>query len=498
MRLTIFSRLMLAQSILIALILTLSLYALAKLHLLSQLNTTVLTVDTASINEGKRLLKAFLTEMRNAEKYLLTRDAAFFEGYAKGQADFADALSNLAPMIVTESERELFSGISALHTLYTEELEGTISGRKPPDQAKLKSSEAIIDMTNELIRLREQAASAKTAAARDQAASAAEVMLWLTLFGIAGALVSAFLHARGVNNPLKKLAQEMRLVGQGEFTRATDSQGPKEVRELSRAFNRMSEELEHLDRLKADFTAHVSHELRTPLTAIREGTALLLEEVPGPLTQPQREILDVVRSHSDRLFHSITSILDLSKMESKMMDYEFAMCDLGALMEKSVASFDLIARKQGIALSMGLRDRLPMLLVDERRVQQVLDNLLSNALKFTPRGGAVRVDAWLGGMNREGAAFAEVAVSDTGAGIPRQELGRIFDHFYQSTSHKAQSKQGTGLGLAIARHIVEAHGGRIWAESETGRGATFHFTLPVRAGIDGAAKAQANIFEENS
>ena len=128
----------------------------------------------------------------------------------------------------------------------------------------------------------------------------------------------------------------MRRIGRGEFFRTAEVEGPIEVVELAESFNRMALELEHLDRLKADFTAHVSHELRTPLTAIREGTALLLEGISGPLTKNQREILEVVRNHSQRLFQSISSILDLSKMEAEMMDYEFTMCDLKTLIEKSV------------------------------------------------------------------------------------------------------------------------------------------------------------------
>ncbi len=479
MRLTIFSRVMLAQSTLIALILILSIYGLGKLYLVSRLNMDVLTVDTVCINEEKRLLKSFLAEMRNGEKFLLTHDSSFNEEYTRSRDEFADALSKINAIINTDRERELTAEIGVFHNLYYQELQNLIAGNMGSEQTRSRMTEGIIERVNDLLRLREEQAASKTEMSRDHSSSAAEVMLWLTMFGIAGALFQAFLHARGVSRPLKKLADEMRHVGRGDFTRSVEIKGPREVEQLAGAFKHMAVELEHLDRLKADFTAHVSHELRTPLTAIREGTALLLEGIPGPLTASQREILEVVRNHSQRLFHSITSILDLSKMEAEMMDYEFAPCDLGAVIENCIQAVDLIARKREIEVQTAIDRRLPMLVIDERRIQQVLDNLLSNALKFSPEGGKIRIDAFMKGLNPHLAREVEVRVYDSGPGIPQGELKNIFKHFYQSTNSKAKCGQGTGLGLAIARHIVEAHRGKIWAQSELGHGAVFCFTLPV-------------------
>jgi len=476
---------MLAQSTLIALILVVSLFGLAKLNLVSRLNMDALTIDAAAINEEKRLLKSFLAEMRNGEKFILIGDKSFYEEYLKNRDDFSDALARVINHANSEREREITAEIFVLHDLYKREIEESVSGQAGSEQTKLRMTDGITERANELIRLREQAISTKTALARDHAASAAEVMLWLTLFGIAGALLLAYLHARGISRPLKKLAQEMRHVGRGDFTRAVDLNGPREVVELAGAFKMMAEELERLDRLKADFTAHVSHELRTPLTAIREGTALLLEGIPGPLTNSQREILDVVRNHSQRLYHSITSILDLSKMQAEMMDYDFTMCDLRDVIGNCINSVELIARKREISLITAIDGKTPMLMADERRIQQVLDNLVSNALKFSPEGGEIHISVFPRGTEPSQASGVEVRISDRGPGIPEGELQNIFKHFYQSTNNRVKGQHGTGLGLAIARHIVEAHKGRIWACSQTGRGATFCFTLPITQGATG-------------
>jgi two-component system sensor histidine kinase GlrK len=498
MRLTIFSRVMIAQGTLILLVLVISIFAVAKLRLVSQLNREALTVDAACINEEKRLLKSFLAEMRDVEKYLLMRDLSFRDEYENDKNDFYDSITKISYTVDSEREKGLVSEIGSLHDNYEQETDLTNFGAKGSETARSSLSDGIIQRVNELIRLRDQAASYKTALARDHAASAAEVMFWLTVFGIAGAFVMAYVHARGISRPLRGLAREMRRIGQGEFFCTAQANGPTEVVELAKSFNLMAEELEHLDRLKADFTAHVSHELRTPLTAIREGTALLLEEISGPLTKSQREILEVVRNHSKRLFQTILSILDLSKMEAEMMDYEFTMCDLRAIIEESMEAVDLIARKGDIKLRSTIAASIPMFLADERRIQQILDNLLSNALRFSPAGGEVRVEAFPVGGHHGNASAVEIRVSDDGPGIPAGEVQNIFKHFYQSRNQKGKGQQGTGLGLAIARHIVEAHKGRIWAESEIGCGSTFHVLLPIRSDMDLNVQYSASSKRDNN
>ncbi len=482
MRLTIFWRVIFAQSALMALALALGLYAITALNWLIRLDTSILAIDTACIEEEKRLAKVFLAEMRHAEKYLISRDDAFHDGFLQGGESFLQNLAKISSLVDTPLERELTEEIRDLHSRYQEEFNLAAARKNFREPLKPELGDGILDRINQLIRLREQTMEGKTAAARDHAVSASNTMIWLMLGGIAGALLLATLHARGVSRPLKKLAKDMHHVGKGNFARSLESHAPKEVSELVRAFNRMSEELEQLDRLKADFTAHISHELRTPLTAIREGTALLLEGIPGTLSDSQREILEVVRSHSDRLFSAITSILDLSKMEAEMMEYEFTPCDPAALICRSIDSMQVIASKKGIDLQTYVPDDLPLLLLDERRMQQVLDNLLSNALKFTPEGGKVFVAAQVHQNSDRSTRQVKVIISDTGPGVPEEDLEKVFKRFYQSPRGTGKQHPGTGLGLAIARHIVEAHQGCIWVESLVGQGSNFIFTLPVVAG----------------
>jgi two-component system sensor histidine kinase GlrK len=387
-------------------------------------------------------------------------------------------LEKLASLIETPQERTWLDQVKVLYTRYAASFKTALIRNSTWNRDKTEISDGITASINEMIRFREETAARQTAAARDQATLATGMITWLAIGGIGTAVVLTYIHARGVSKPVKKLTQELLHVGKGEFRRSLDIRGPREVKDLARAFNWMAARLAELDQMKADFMAHVSHELRTPLTGVQEGTALLLENTPDPITPSQREILEVVHSHSARLSHWIAAILDLSKMEAGMMEYLRIPCDFATLIDKSTQTIQLVAQKKAIILETSHSTSLPPLVVDEGRLQQVLNNLLSNAVKFTPEGGTIRVSTALL-HSKNGQAWLECRVADTGIGIPPDEAERIFVRFYQSPYHRQHGKQGTGLGLAIARYIVEAHGGKIWAESRMGEGATFIFTLPV-------------------
>ena len=482
-RLTIFWRIICAQVSLIALIVVMNVYTLSQLHQLTILSETILTTDSASIQEEKRLLRILLAQIRSAEKFALFQDKAFYNQFIEANHDFEASVGRIATLATSPPERDLLEQIRQLHAQYIASLVPEALRMPTANKDRAEMSDGITAAVNELIQLREEIVAQKTASARDQSALAAYVVRWLTFGGIGLAVFLAYLHARSVSRPLKKLAQELRLVGQGEFQRYLDIRSPMEVGELSRAFNWMASRLAKLDEMKADFIAHISHELRTPLTAIREGTTLLWEEIPGPLTASQREVVSVVGSHSERLYRYLSSVLDLSKMEAGMMEYVRVPSDLVALLNRSAQTVQLTAQRKGIRLEIIYPPVLPLLFLDEGRMQQVLDNLLNNAMKFTSEGGIVRVAAAF--REKEGRAgddgWVEVRVSDTGTGIPPEEIDRIFTKFYQSPHHQSQRERGTGLGLAIARHIVEAHGGRIWVESQQGKGSAFIILLPAHA-----------------
>jgi len=274
---------------------------------------------------------------------------------------------------------------------------------------------------------------------------------------------------------MQLLQEKTKEISKGKFEVMPNISSPPEIKELVDAFNLMCERLKELDEMKADFISHVSHELRTPLTSIRGASSMLLEGAFLGMPEKQNKLLMIIQEECERLIGSVNSMLDLSSMEAKMMDYDFRECKLIPVIQEIVLRFAPIALKNEITLESELPPDLSPVKIDEDRIRQVIENLLGNALKFTSKGGKVMVFATL---KRNLKAYVEVSVSDTGCGIPKADLKKIFDKFKRTEAGR-ETAGGTGLGLSIAKHIIAAHGGEIWVESEPGKGSTFFFALPV-------------------
>ncbi len=243
---------------------------------------------------------------------------------------------------------------------------------------------------------------------------------------------------------------------------------------LFREIEDKSGQLEAANRHKSEFLANMSHELRTPLNAIIGFSEVLLEHMFGELNEKQDEYVDDVLSSGRHLLSLINDILDLSKVEAGRMELELAQFDLPLAVENTITLVRERASRHGISLHREVDKRLGDFVGDERMIKQILLNLLSNALKFTTEGGRVEVKAVL----LDGSV--EISVSDTGIGIAPEDQEAIFEEFRQVGTPYTQKREGTGLGLTLTKKFVEIHGGKIWVESEVGKGSRFIFTLPIR------------------
>jgi signal transduction histidine kinase len=267
-------------------------------------------------------------------------------------------------------------------------------------------------------------------------------------------------------------------IAAGDFAGRLDLPNRDELGSLGANVNRMNDELrrvygelEMASRHKSEFLANMSHELRTPLNAIIGFSQVLRQRLFGEINDKQDEYLADILSSGNHLLSLINDVLDLSKVEAGQVELDVAPFSLREALERGVVMVRERATQNGVQLSLELAQDVDGVRGDERRIRQVVFNVLSNAVKFTPAGGSVAVAT--ARVNGD----VHVSVTDTGPGIAAKDQERIFDEFQQTDVGIGQ-REGTGLGLALSRRLVELHGGRIWVESELGHGSRFVFTLP--------------------
>jgi signal transduction histidine kinase len=296
-------------------------------------------------------------------------------------------------------------------------------------------------------------------------------LLWGGALALVLALFIAFGMARWVADPLQGLVNAAQEFSGGE-AQPLALKGPREVQELVGAFNRMTARVQSSQQAQREFVANVSHELKTPLTSVQGFSQAILDGTASTPEQ-QKQAAQVIFSESERMHRMVLDLLDLARLDAGIADLKRAPVDLAALLNSVAERFEPQARRAGIALEIH-GTNLPALTGDGDRLAQVFNNLIDNALKFTPAGGKVSVYAVSVGD------AVEVTVQDTGAGIPPEAQPRIFDRFYQAdVSRQGGQKHGAGLGLAIVREIIRAHGGKISVRSVVGQGSEFVVRLPL-------------------
>jgi signal transduction histidine kinase len=311
-------------------------------------------------------------------------------------------------------------------------------------------------------------------------ASSRNLFIGVAAGAIVLALLLGFVLSWSLIGPIQRIDSRLAAIASGDFSGHVDVPNRDELGALGANVNRMNDDLRRLYREleaaslhKSEFLANMSHELRTPLNAIIGFSQLLRERMFGDVNAKQEEYLDDILSSGNHLLSLINDVLDLSKVEAGEIALEAAPFSLREALERGVVMVRERATKDGVKIALSADLDVDTVEGDERRIRQVIFNLLSNAVKFTPTGGAVDVNA--GQVDGE----VRVSVADTGPGIASKDHERIFEEF-QQTEAGIEQREGTGLGLALSKRLVELHGGRIWVESELGKGTTFVFTLPAR------------------
>jgi len=289
------------------------------------------------------------------------------------------------------------------------------------------------------------------------------------LLAIAVALLFTFFLSRQISAPIKALTLAARRLGQGDLSQRVKLKDKGEMGELAQAFNSMASDLERAEKLQRNMVADVAHELRTPLSNIRG----YLEAIRDEVIKPDADTIRSLDEEVALLSRLVDDLQELALAEAGKLKLDFQTEDMAKLIRQTVAAIQTRAKAKGLSTFVDLPDRLPAVKIDSFRIGQVLRNLLDNAVVHTAQGGTITVTA------RQRSNLVEVAVIDTGEGIPAEELPNIFERFYRVDKTRARATGGHGLGLTITKRLVEVHGGKIEVQSEMGKGSRFTFTVPV-------------------
>lgn len=289
-------------------------------------------------------------------------------------------------------------------------------------------------------------------------------------------LILAFALSRWVADPLQQVVAAARNYPSEEM-KPVSPRGPHEVQDLTRAFNSMIARVESSQNSQRDFVTNVSHELKTPLTSIQGFAQAILDDT-ADTPEARQQAAQIIYDEAGRMHRMALDLLDLARLEAGIADLKMSSVDISALLRNIVEKFSRQAREAGVDLQVNIPAPLPTLIGDGDRLAQVFTNLVDNALKFTPAHGQVALNVITAG------AEMEISITDTGIGVPKEALPRLFDRFYQVDPSRARGetaaiRRGAGLGLAIVQEIIQAHDGRINVRSEVGRGTTFVIHLPL-------------------
>ena len=479
---TIYRKMVLGFGIIILVLVLVNGLILIQLREFSDTVRTMLLTDVRCIDVTRQVRTLLSEEERNARKFLVTADTLYRMLFADAATLSTPLIDSVLPSVSSPGERRMLEELSATHTWLVSSVTGLQAVRSAEGRAGgatyLLSEEVLVDSIAQIqasldalvVRTRASVNRSMTMLEADTA-SALQGAVLLTIGTLLGTLIVAFLITRTITRPIKALQAGTRNVLEGVHVPIRVS-SKDEISGLAEDFNDMSSRLKRSNELRTEMMQQISHEIRNPLQSMYAAYYLLSQQVPGPLTEGQRTVVENIRNNIDRISDFSTQFLDLAKIETGVMTFTLETAHLAKVIAPAVQNARVVAQERGITLIVEESDAPPVR-VDVGKIEQVATNYLTNALKYTPRGGTVTVRVESCDIG------ARLSVTDTGLGIPPEDLPKLFTKFFQAKNSGTAGKKGTGLGLALVRAIVEQHGGTVHAESELGSGSTFSADFPA-------------------
>ena len=498
------SRIATGTGVALALLLVILAWDVALVDQLAEVNQSLSEVNfraSTSALEQARLLNHIDEFTR---KYFVTRDPAYGDRLGELRLEYAGRLSELRSLDLAAGVRaqvdplvHAWEAYWALFSSFSDEMSEILEG----EGARTKYDQQLAAL--EVLQRRvDRVATAAQFQVQEQALRSAEVsgrarqLSWsIAASALLLSLLILWLTIRSISRPLVQLTKGTQAVADGEFSVRLETRGRDELSRLASSFNKMVRRLGEAEKAKKDFLSHVSHELKTPLASMYETNELLLEEIPGPLNSKQKRFLTLNLDSSRRLSAMISKLLDLSRMEAGAMEYDFRHHDLVEILRTVVAGFEARAREHRVRLLLQAPSTEVMIHCDSDRLIQVMQNLLDNALKFSPSDSAIEIRVFPHGVPKAAADWVDhtdseiaqmaaemvlIEVADSGPGVAEDQKPLIFQRFHQiSQGSREHPTGGVGLGLAICGEITQAHQGWMGLRDNETTGSVFMVALPA-------------------
>jgi len=411
---------------------------------------------------------------RVAQQMALLNDSALADDYARVHRSFKQLAAEIAQLPLDNAQSDALN-VTVQHEQALYELL-TASAFPRVDAQQIGSRiDTLIDSARDVLAINNRVVDREVERLRVSAEMVQRNIILLLIFSTAVALSIALALTRYIARPIAEIDAAIRQLGGADFSHPISVRGPEDLRYLGRRLDWLRRRLDEFETQKNRFLRHVSHELKTPLTALREGAELLNDQVAGPLAPPQRQVVGIMRDNSVKLQRLIEELLDYQRALHAAASLQVKPISLELLVQEAVRAHELAAQAKGLRLV--IDSESATVEADPEKLRSIVDNLISNAVKFTPAGGVVSVSA------RAVSGDAIIEVHDTGPGVPAEERESIFNLFFRGRTKADGSTvrvKGSGLGLAIARELVEAHGGQI-AVVGGDAGGHFRVTLPRRS-----------------
>jgi two-component system, NtrC family, sensor histidine kinase GlrK len=426
---------------------------------------------------------------RTARLYAVLNDPKLLELY-RTQDERLSATREQLQRLTTSDARRTLEELGQLQLSIRATVTDTPAGTGAAAESDLSGRfEKLSDLVETVAQQSNAQVDTEVAALEERTLDARKRLLWLAALLVPLAVIAVFVLTVGVGRPLRQLDRAISELGEGTFTNAIAVAGPHDLERLGRQLEWLRQRLLELAHERNRFLRHMSHELKTPLANIREGTELLMDGAVGELDSNQREVAAILRENGIKLQRMIENLLSFSAWQTSSVGLETSEFRLRPLVKQVLENQQLTLLSQRVRLDVGVDD--VTLVADRGKIRLILENLVSNAVKYSPKGGTIHLQARAAGAN------LVLDVADSGPGIPVEDRGHVFDAFYTGRAARSTAVKGTGIGLSVVLEFVAAHGGTVQIIDGQFPGAHFRITMPIRATsgdrpVSSESKAQAH------